>query len=345
MIPSPPLKTTIIIPCWNGGSTIRRCLESVSALKRPGELEVIVVDDASTDDTAAAAGVYPCRVVRCERRGGAGRARNRGAELATGDLLFFTDADVVLPADALELAAKAFERERADCVVGVFSAENPYRDFFSQYKSLYCNFKYRALTGGPAFNTAAAVLPKRVFAELNGFNETLAAAEDNDLGDRLFKKGFRCVIEHRLEVVHLKEFNFKGLLLNDFRKSVALSRMFFGHIKRRTLTVHGGFTDISGGLMLNVPLVYLCLGSLAAWFATASPRAALAFAALLAAFGLNNSGFLLFLSRRKGPLFALRSFAFMIVDYAVVGLAVVSGMRSLFTPNSNPVLQEQDGIR
>ena len=321
------MKTTIIIPCWNAASTIGRCLESVSALKRSGELEIIVVDDASTDDTARIAGTYPCRLVTSDRRGGAGRARNRGAELASGDVLFFTDADVVLPGNALDLLTKAFETERADCVVGVFSPENPYQGFFSQYKSLYCNFKYQRLAGGAAFNTAVAALPKRLFVELGGFNETLAAAEDNDFGDRLFKHGFRCVIEHRLEVVHLKEFHLTSLLVNDFKKSLALAQMFFRHTKEGTLTVKGGFTDISGRMMLNVPLVYLCLGALGVCLVMANQQAAAACAGLVALFGLNNSGFLGFVCRKKGLVFMLRSFVFAFVDYAVVGLAVLSGVR------------------
>ena len=285
-----------------------------------------MVDDASTDDTAAIARQYPCRVVMSESRGGAGRARNAGAKLATGDVLFFTDADVVLPGNTLELLTTAFERERADCVVGVFSPENPYQDFFSQYKSLYCNFKYRHLTGGPVFNTAVAALPKRIFVELNGFNETLAAAEDNDFGDRLSKQGFRCVIEHRLEVLHLKEFNLNSLLRNDFNKSLALTQMFFGRIKDNTLAVQGGFTDISGQMMLNVPLVYVCLGSMAFSLLRANTHAALAFAALVGMFGLNNSRFLLFVFRKKGFPFMLRSFMFTFADYAVVGLAVLFGV-------------------
>jgi len=264
-----------------------------------------------------------------DRRGGAGRARNKGAELATGDVLFFTDADVVLPGDTLDLLKKAFERERADCVVGVFSSENPYQDFFSQYKSLYCNFKYQHLAGGPAFNTAVAALPKRIFVELNGFNETLAAAEDNDFGDRLFKKGFRCVIEHRLEILHLKEFTLKSLLMNDFKKSLALAQMFFRHIKDSAPTVKGGFTDISSNMMLNVPLIYLCLGSMALSLLTANMYAAFAFAVLVVMFALNNSGFLLFVFHKKGLPFMLCSFVFTFVDYTVVGLAVLFGVRVL----------------
>ncbi len=89
---------SVVIPAWRAAATIGRALASVGAqTATPGE--VIVVDDGSTDGTAAVAqaaagllGSIPLRVLR-QANAGAGAARNRGIEAAQGALLAFLDAD------------------------------------------------------------------------------------------------------------------------------------------------------------------------------------------------------------------------------------------------------------
>ncbi len=86
---------SVIIPTYNRASTLKRSVESVLR-QTVTDLEVIVVDDCSTDDTAEVVGAIEDPRVRYERmpqNGGACRARNRGIELATGDLIALQDSD------------------------------------------------------------------------------------------------------------------------------------------------------------------------------------------------------------------------------------------------------------
>ena len=86
---------SVIIPAYNRRSTVGRALASVLAQTDPPH-EVIVVDDASSDDTAAAVATFvDCRirVIRHERRLGAAAARNTGARIARGRWLAFLDSD------------------------------------------------------------------------------------------------------------------------------------------------------------------------------------------------------------------------------------------------------------
>src|ERR687895_561679 len=91
------MRLSVIIPAWNRAHLV--CDAINSALdQRSGEVEVIVVDDASTDDTAGLlTRIYGDRVrlLRLLNRAGAGAARNAGFALATGEFVAFLDSDDV----------------------------------------------------------------------------------------------------------------------------------------------------------------------------------------------------------------------------------------------------------
>ena len=92
----PPL-LSVVIPTWNRARLVRDAIRS-ALVQREGEVEVIVVDDASTDATAellAREFDYPIRVLRLEHRRGPGGARNAGARLARGEFVAFLDSDDV----------------------------------------------------------------------------------------------------------------------------------------------------------------------------------------------------------------------------------------------------------
>lgn len=84
---------TVVIPCYNGAKVVGRCL---SALERQTytPLEVLLIDDASTDGTADAVAKYPfVKLLRNETNRGVSYARNRGVEEAKGKYLHFLDVD------------------------------------------------------------------------------------------------------------------------------------------------------------------------------------------------------------------------------------------------------------
>ena len=82
----------VIVPAYNAERHIGRCLE---ALQRDGSpIEVIVVEDAGTDATAAIAEAKGARVVRLRMQSGPGAARNAGVAVSEADIVIFVDADV-----------------------------------------------------------------------------------------------------------------------------------------------------------------------------------------------------------------------------------------------------------
>ncbi|MEW5849183.1 MAG: glycosyltransferase [Myxococcota bacterium] len=94
-VPFPPEhrwpRVSVVVCSFNGGRTIRNCLEGLAQLQYP-DYEVIVVDDGSTDDTAAIASGFNVRLIRTENRG-LSNARNTGLEAATGEIVAYTDDD------------------------------------------------------------------------------------------------------------------------------------------------------------------------------------------------------------------------------------------------------------
>src|SRR4030095_8536127 len=83
---------SVIVPAHDAGSHLPDCLAALRACG-PAATEVIVVDDGSTDESAAIAARLGARVVRLTANAGAAAARNRGAAEARGDILLFVDAD------------------------------------------------------------------------------------------------------------------------------------------------------------------------------------------------------------------------------------------------------------
>lgn len=114
---------SVVVPAHNVGAWVRECLSSIVD-DQDVDLEVIVVDDGSTDDTwdvvTRLAAAHPeIRVVRSPGVGGA-QARNYGAELARGEYLAFADADDLVPRSAYARMLDAARAGNADMVAGSF---------------------------------------------------------------------------------------------------------------------------------------------------------------------------------------------------------------------------------
>ncbi len=91
-LPETP-RVSVVVACYNGARTLRPCLESLQHLDYP-DYDVIVVDDGSTDASAAIAGEFAgVRRIRHESNRGLSAARNTGIAAATGEVVAFTDAD------------------------------------------------------------------------------------------------------------------------------------------------------------------------------------------------------------------------------------------------------------
>lgn len=109
---------SVIIPVFNGQSTIAAAIDSALAQEFDGEVEVIVVNDGSTDATAAVLKSYRGRMKVLERKnGGPAAARNQGVRASHGEYIAFLDADDIWLPRKLATTIAALERDRGAAMV------------------------------------------------------------------------------------------------------------------------------------------------------------------------------------------------------------------------------------
>jgi glycosyltransferase involved in cell wall biosynthesis len=219
---SPALPKTpaisVIVPVRNGGADLHSCLTSLRESDFT-DYELIVVDDASTDDTAETAAAFGARVVKLLSQGGPAQARNRGAEVARGEYLLFIDADVCVSTETLSQVFLDFSRDpKMDAVFGSYDRRPRARNCLSQYKNLFHHYihqqgRERATT----FWSGCGAIKRSVFLEIGGFKPeyTRPSIEDIELGARLLKAGRNILLDKQMLVTHLKRWTFRGIVQTD----------------------------------------------------------------------------------------------------------------------------------
>jgi GT2 family glycosyltransferase len=162
---------------------------------------------------------HGARVIRLDRQQGPGAARNRGAKEASGDILFFVDADVVLHDDALALAVGTFESEPNVCAVfGSYDDEPAHRSFLSQYRNLFHHWVHQASdTEASTFWAGCGAIRRMVFMESGGFDcdYRYPSIEDIELGGRLRRAGHRIRLNKSMFGRHLKQWRFWNMVFTD----------------------------------------------------------------------------------------------------------------------------------
>ncbi len=188
-----PMPTiSVIIPAFNEEKYIGDCLRSVLQYKTANVVEVIVIDNASTDKTAQTATSFPgVRVVR-ESKKGLTAARQKGLDSASGELLAFIDADSRVPSDWFIKINAAFEEDpKLICLSG------PY-DFFDLSKGQrLCVQGYWTFLAVPFSRIMRYmvvggnfVARKDALLSIDGFDTNISFyGEDTDIARRLHTQG------------------------------------------------------------------------------------------------------------------------------------------------------------
>ncbi len=213
------MRISIVVPVYNGGEEFKLCLQSIGALN-PSPHEVIVVDDGSTDGSAELAQDFGADVIQIQGPSGPARARNRGASKATGEVLYFVDADVTVPAGALAHLSQRFSNDpELAAIIGSYDDSPAAPGFFAQYKNLIHHYTHQiARPEGSTFWGACGAINRKVFEEMQGFDESYGrpCIEDIELGYRLRAAGYRILLDRDLQIKHLKAWTLRSMLVTDF---------------------------------------------------------------------------------------------------------------------------------
>jgi GT2 family glycosyltransferase len=225
------LSVSVVMPVYNGAATLELSLAPLLRMLRDREIvEVVVVDDGSTDATRQIAARLGARVIESGGRLGPGGARNVAAPAAAGNVLWFVDADVVVHEDAARVLVDAFRTTGAAAVFGTYDDRPPAANFLSQYKNLVHHY-YHSKSGGASetFWAGCGAMRKAVFLDAGGFDAARyprPSIEDIELGCRLRQRGFPIWLAPALRGTHLKVWHLRNLLHTDiFLRALPWSRL------------------------------------------------------------------------------------------------------------------------
>lgn len=189
---------SVVIPVKDRAEDLRNCLLSLASLAYPREkLEVIVVDDGSTDDTPAVARELGAVLVESGAVGGGpAAARNRGAAVAGGEILAFIDSDCTASREWLMELLPAFTEAKVAAVGGWVDGMH-HDSALDRYEAVMSslNLGRREMSGGAGGDTfylpsCNLLVRQRAFAAAGGFSADLHVGEDVDLTWRLRDGGW-----------------------------------------------------------------------------------------------------------------------------------------------------------
>jgi len=212
-------KISVIIPVHNGGNSFVRCLDSLQCSTQQPD-EIIVVADGDTDGSWQVAETFGAKVFRYPSAGGPARARNRGAEVAQGDILLFIDADVTVHPNTLLRVEEKFRKDsELAAIIGSYDDAPGDNRFLSQYKNLFHHYTHQ-VSSDTAFTFwgACGAVRRAVFHEVGGFDENYRkpCVEDIELGYRLRRAGHTIRLCKDVQVKHLKQWTPTSLLKAEF---------------------------------------------------------------------------------------------------------------------------------
>jgi glycosyltransferase involved in cell wall biosynthesis len=197
-----PVRMSVVVPAYDEAEILPRTLDQLrrcaAAVDTP--VEIVVVDNGSTDGTAEIAAAHGARVVTEPDRRGVARARNAGAAATEGEVLVFVDADVWLPHGALARVAR--EMAAGGCVGGAFEPDyRPRRSAVRAYLRLWWAVSRVARMA----QGACQFFSREAFEELGGYDEHYFVGEDGELWWRLQllarRRGVRVAHVRDLQVV------------------------------------------------------------------------------------------------------------------------------------------------
>jgi len=226
---------SVVIPVYNSERTIENCLNSVIKAF-PTKKEIIVIDDASTDNSPNIVSRFPVKLFCCTNRSGPAKARNLGIEHSTSQIIAFVDSDCSLEKHSLETLIRVLTENDTEDIGGVGGVAEPLKktlisDSYSVRLFGTSLVEETGIREIDSIGSAFAVYFKKVLIDVGGFDENLRGGEDYDLNLRIRKAGYKLLLEPSAVAQH----DHPTSLLKLAKKWFFYGLAFFGVCKKNRL--------------------------------------------------------------------------------------------------------------
>ena len=221
---------SIIIPVYNRPEELDELLMSLSSLEGTRDFEVIVVEDGSSRPSEEVVRTHESDLnIRyiCQENTGPGGARNRGAEVAVGEMFIFLDSDTVLPPGYLEEVREALNTNPVPLWGGPDRASEDFTEIQQAISySMTSFFTTGGIRGGKqkldkfyprSFNMGVSA---EVFREVQGFAK-LRFGEDLDLSMRILEQGYASALFPKAWVYHKRRVNWRQFYKQVYNSGIA----------------------------------------------------------------------------------------------------------------------------
>jgi GT2 family glycosyltransferase len=267
------VRLSCVVPATDAPPTLGRCLDGIRYSRTPPD-ELIVVSEPALAGPAA--------------------ARNQGADQATGDVLVFVDADVLVHGDAFERIRDAFEQDPGlTAVFGSYDDAPEDGGAVSGFRNLLHHHVHQSGEGvATTFWAGLGGIRRQAFAASGGFDAErfrTASIEDIELGMRLTAAGRLLRLDPEIQGTHLKRWTLPQMIRTDYqRRGLPWARLLLSS-RRLPQTLNLGWRH-------RLSVIASVIGALA--LALRRPRAAALAVVTVVAL---NAGFYRLLLRRRGP--------------------------------------------
>jgi GT2 family glycosyltransferase len=333
--PSDNPSLSVVVAVRNARETLRETLAAIrSSDLRRDAYELVVVDDASSDGSAALGARYADTVVKLTGRpGGPAYARNRGVEQSRGRIIAFVASDVVVKTDTLRKMLGILEsRTDVDAVSASHDEAGGFPNFASQYWNLLSSFGERRHFGKCArLAPGCCAVRRETFVSAGMYDEwrfPTACVESVELGERLRSAGHGVLLSAELQVTHLRRWNVKSVMREVWHRSRALARSL-GYVRTSAAAPSEVVFTLTRTLTPAVALAGTLM--LAAAFVP-TPHTAAKVALALGVILLTNLPVYRYYAEARGIGFALMAAPVHVVVQVVAGVALCAGwiLRDVF---------------
>ena len=321
---------SVIVPAYNSDNTIDKCVESILNQDYP-DLELIIVDDASTDNTLQKILKYQkfssdfgyrnrrqVKILSKSENQGVAHSRNLGAKNANSDIFVFVDSDIIVPLDGISRITRIILEKHNILAVGcVYSNNTKNFNFISDFKNMDLAYRSNLCVEYVKYlGSFLLVIKKSTFCQTGGFSNNFlgATVEDIEFGYNVTKGRNLMFIDKSIQVDHLKRYTLFSMLRTDFSRIINMMKIIKISKGKYKAGEHAPMPYIINLFLPGLILLSMILSIKFknGWLS----------AVLILTFIINNFGFVYFLIKRRGTIFVLKSLFILFIEYIVVSFSI-----------------------